>query len=518
MPAGGEPASGPMLRSGEREQSLSETYDRARRLAGGLRELGLRAEDRCAIVMRNETAVLEANLAAAALDAHPIPVNWHWTGEDLRHLLQDSQASLVIAHSDLLPAVERHAPEGTVIVEAEVPPEVTAAYGVGEVPLTGRHPVLEELIAAHEPAGHERPAPPLGVIYTSGTTGLPKGILRERPDPALMGRMLRRQAQRCGLRPGVPTVLPAPLYHTAPHTHAMFALAAGLDITVMPRFDAEEFLRIVDARRVATVQMVPTMFHRLLALPREVREAYDVSSLELVVHAAAPCTPALKEAMIDWFGPVVCEYYGGSESGAWTYVTSAESLERPGTVGRANPDCELRILRADGTWAGPGETGVIYGRNTGSQPDFTYIGDEGKRRSIEVDGFLTVGDIGWLDEDGYLYLSDRASDMVISGGVNIYPAEIEAAIHSLDGVEDVAVFGVPDEEFGESLVACVQPAAGAALTPAAITEALRGSLAGYKVPRTIRFEEQLPREDSGKLFKRRLRQGYLDGTAEGTRR
>jgi long-chain acyl-CoA synthetase len=309
---------------------------------------------------------------------------------------------------------------------------------------------------------------------------------------------------------GERTVIPAPLYHTAPNVYALASALLGMDMTIMERFDAEEFLRIVQDRRVTVVQMVPTMFVRLLALPAEVRASYDVSSLRWVVHAAAPCPPDVKRAMIEWFGPVVAEYYGGTETGPVTYCTSEEWLSHPGTVGRPLPEARIRILDEQGAELPPGESGEVYVW-LDVWPDFTYANDEEKRRSVERVGLVSCGDIGYLDEDGFLFLNDRRSDMVISGGVNIYPAEIEACLLSLDGVRDCAVFGVPDEEFGEALAAHVELDEGAALAEEDVRAHVRANLAGYKTPKVVVFEGSLPREDSGKIFKRRLREPYWAG-------
>ncbi len=309
---------------------------------------------------------------------------------------------------------------------------------------------------------------------------------------------------------GERTVIPAPMYHTAPNVYALSAALAGMDMTIMERFDAEEFLRIVQDRRVTVVQMVPTMFVRMLALSREVRESYELSSLRWIVHAAAPCPPDVKRAMIEWLGPIVAEYYGSTETGPVVYCTSEQWLEHPGTVGRPIAQARVEILDEMGQQVATGESGEVYVW-LDVWPDFTYANDERKRRDVELNGLITCGDIGYLDADGFLYLNDRRSDMVISGGVNIYPAEIEACLLRLDGVRDCAVFGVPDDEFGEALAAHVELADGASLGAEDVRAHVRGHLAGYKTPRVVRFEEKLPREDSGKIFKRRLRDPYWAG-------
>lgn len=499
----------PFVRSGNRERTLAEVKERAARFGGALRSLGLQHGERYAIVMRNEIGYLEANLAAAPIGAVPVPVNWHWTGVDLKHLLTDSEVRIVVAHTDLIAGVEAQTPDGVQIVEAGVPEEVRAAYGMGEVPLTGRYPVMDDLIDAAAVPEVTTEAPPMAVIYTSGTTGLAKGLLRDPVKPENAQGLVKFISEFLMMRPGWSTILPAPLYHTAPNVNATFGAALGMSMIIMPKFDAEEFLRLVDEHRVDTVQMVPTMFARMLQLPEEVRGKYDLSSLQGVVHAAAPCPPEMKRAMIDWLGPVVNEYYGGSEGGAWVHCTSEEWLDHPGTVGKPIAGAAIKILGPDMQELPVGETGVIYGRSTPFWPDFTYIGNDAKRRAIDAgEGFITVGDVGRVDEDGFLYLSDRLNDMVISGGVNIYPAEIEAVLMGLAGVGDVAVFGIPDPDMGEALAAHVQPLPGATLDEAQVREHVRSNLARYKEPKVIVFEDELPREDSGKLFKRRLKERY----------
>jgi long-chain acyl-CoA synthetase len=253
------------------------------------------------------------------------------------------------------------------------------------------------------------------------------------------------------------------------------------------------------------------MFARLLKLPESVRQRYDVSSMRFVISMGSPCAPEVKRAMIEWWGPVIHESYAASEFGLVTFISAAEALERPGSAGRVLPAASVRILDRAGREVPPGEVGLIYARN-GAYPDFTYANNDGARRAIERDGLCTLGDMGYVDADGYLYVCDRDSDMVISGGVNIYPAEIEAALVTMPGVADCAVFGIPDAEFGEALAAAVQPQPGARLEAAAVQAWLRERLAGYKVPRTVAFMEALPREDSGKIFKRLLKQPYWAGS------
>jgi long-chain acyl-CoA synthetase len=347
------------------------------------------------------------------------------------------------------------------------------------------------------------------MIYTSGTTGNPKGVRRSAPTAQQTVASERLRALIYGLKPGVRTLLPGPLYHSAPNSFGLRSGRLGGALVLMPRFDPEEFLALIEAERIDTLFMVPTMFVRLMKLPEEVRRKYDTSSLRHVIHAAAPCPADVKRAMIAWWGPVIYEYYGSTEAGALTFANSEDALKKPGTVGKILDGVELRFVGDDGAALPQGEIGEIYSRNLDS-PDFTYHNKPEKRAEIERDGFITSGDVGYIDADGYVFICDRKRDMVISGGVNIYPAEIEAALHAVPGVHDCAVFGIPDDEFGEALMAVVEPQAGLTLDVAAIRAQLKTSLADYKVPKHLEILKNLPREDSGKIFKRRLRDPYWE--------
>jgi long-chain acyl-CoA synthetase len=284
---------------------------------------------------------------------------------------------------------------------------------------------------------------------------------------------------------------------------------AGAFMVLQPRFDAEELLQLVERHRITHLHMVPTMFVRLLKLPEAVRRKYDLSSLRFVAHGAAPCAPAVKKQMIEWWGPVINEYYGGTETGATVFHTAAEALRKPGTVGRVVEGAVVKVLDAEGRELGPNQVGELYMRIVGIT-DFTYHGMDEKRREVERRGLITVGDIGYVDEDGYVFLCDRARDMVISGGVNIYPAEIESVLITMPGVGDCAVFGIPDEEYGEALCAHVELQEGARLAADDVRAFLRAHLAKYKVPKLVEFRCELPREDSGKIFKRKLRAPYWE--------
>jgi long-chain acyl-CoA synthetase len=299
------------------------------------------------------------------------------------------------------------------------------------------------------------------------------------------------------------------MYHSAPNAYGTMAASLGGTVILQPRFEPEELLRLIETHRVTHVHMVPIMFNRLLRLPRETRARYDLSSLKFVVHAAAPIAAAIKRAMIEWWGEKINEYYGSTETGIITFCTAREWLEHPGTVGRAMPEAQIRVLAANGTEQPVGSAGEVVCRTSIS--DFTYHGDDARRSAADRAGLFATGDIGYLDSEGFLYLCDRAKDMLISGGVKIYPAEIEAELHKMPGVADCAVFGVPDEEYGEAVCAAVELQRGAELTDADVKTYLRGHLASFKVPKRVDFISKLPREDSGKIFKRKLREPHWAG-------
>jgi long-chain acyl-CoA synthetase len=496
----------PVVRFGEREIPHAELSALAARIAGALSASGVQPGDRVALVLRNEPLFLALSAACGLLGAVPVPVNWHSRGEELRHVLTHSGAKAVFAHSDLLGAVEEVRSSGVPLIELPVPPELAAHHGARAV--TGRHPVIEEWVSDHRPHGQPLENAPMSLIYTSGTTGLAKGVLRGPMTSEQSNAAAAATLEAMGLRRGMRTLVTAPMYHSAPNAQSIFALALGIELTIMPRFTAEEFLRLVDQQGISHAQVVPTMFVRLLELPDEIRTRYDLSSLECVVHAAAPCPAHVKHRMIEWFGPVIREYYGATEIGIVVACDSDEWLAHEGTVGRPVGGALLRVMDAAGRTLGSGEDGEVFIRPPGYWPDFTYLDQDDKRREIERDGYISIGDVGHVDEEGFLHLSDRVRDMVISGGVNIYPAEIEACLLELPGVRDVAVFGIPDDSFGESLAAHLEVDPATELTEESVRDHVAARLSAYKIPRVVVFDDQLPREESGKIFKRRIREPY----------
>jgi long-chain acyl-CoA synthetase len=352
------------------------------------------------------------------------------------------------------------------------------------------------------------------MLYTSGTTGRPKGVRRPLADvdPDTAAALASMLSGLFEIAPGDGVHLAAgPLYHAAPLAFGTGALHLGQTVALMDKWTPERTLQLIDRRRVTTTHMVPTMFHRLLALPDEVKARYDTSSLRNVIHAAAPCPVDVKRRMIEWWGPVIYEYYAATEGGG-TYVNSQEWLEKPGTVGRPFPGATIKIFDDEGNELPPNEPGTVYMGSPLGQ--FEYHGDPEKTRASRRDGMFTVGDIGYLDDDGWLFLCDRKADMIISGGVNIYPAEVEAVLLSHPDVGDAAVLGVPDEDWGEAVKAVVQPAEGAAVGPQLEQDLLtycRSKLAAYKCPRSVDFRSELPRYPTGKLYKRLLRDEYWQG-------
>jgi long-chain acyl-CoA synthetase len=479
----------------------------ASRGAAALRAVGLREGDRIALLLRNDFAFLEVSVAAALLGVHPVPVNWNLTAEEIAYVLADSDARVIVMHEDLIARVAGILPADVFVCVVRISAQVAADYNLDPtaVETTSLYPLWDEWLAAHEPVHEHAPARRESLFYTSGTSGRPKGVLRMAPSAEQARERQRVWSTVYNLEPDSRVIVPGPLYHAAPNNLSLGARAVVERLVVMPRFDAQELLRLIERHGATTLLLVPTMFVRLLRLPDSVRRQYDLRSLRHVVHAAAPCPPDVKLRMIEWWGPVIKEFYGATETGAVMWCDTQEWLTHPGTVGRCVEGGHIRILDDAGLECSAGEAGRIFLR-LDCMPDFQYLHAEADESECKRDGFVATGDIGYVDRSGFLFLCDRERDMVISGGVNIYPAEIEAALHRLPGIRDCAVFGIPDPEFGESLLAAIS--ADPELTEDAIREHLRVHIAGYKIPRRIEFRNDLPRDDNGKLLKRRLRDVY----------
>jgi long-chain acyl-CoA synthetase len=499
------------LVSGERYLSLRSLGVNAARAASALHACGVWQGDVIALLLRNDFAFFEATRGAALLGATTVPMNWHMSPEEIAYILDDCEAKVVIAHSDLLSEAVLSVCDGRDVIAVETPPEIAAAFNIAPRACVapGAVPEWYQWIGAFEAWTREPQAMSNPMFYTSGTSGMPKGVLRKAVAPEVAARAAGRSVAAWGLgSTSVRSIMTGPLYHSAPNAYAMGVVRAGGLLVLQSRFDALEMLALIERYRITHLHMVPTMFVRLLKLDEAQRQAFDISSLRHVAHGAAPCPRDVKQEMIGWWGPVIHEYYAMTETGIVAICDSEQWLAHPGTVGCAADGVELRICDEAGERCPVGHSGQIC-VSSETTPYVAYHRAEEKTEAMRLGNFIATGDVGYLDEDGFLYISDRLSDMVISGGVNIYPAEVEKVLVTLPAVRDCAVFGVPDQEYGERLVAVVDANGG--LDPEAVKSFLRAHIAGYKVPREILFSTELPREDSGKIKKRLLREAFLAG-------
>lgn len=485
--------------------TYGELDRRANRLAHFLRRRGLARLDHFAIFMENNARYLECCSAGTRAGLYYTCINSYLTADELAYIVNNSESKVLVfseAKRAVAMAALAHCPGIELCLVADGP---------------GHGPRILNLDAAtagvpDTPIRDERMGLPM--LYSSGTTGRPKGVLKTMPDlPPDRSLPLQEQAIGFwGYREGMIYLSPAPLYHAAPQSAVGLTIRMGGTAIIMERFEAEAYLDLVQRYRVTHSQLVPTMFSRMLKLPDAVRLGYDVSSLEVVVHAAAPCPVPVKERMIDWWGPIIREYYGATEGNGLTICDTQEWLAHKGTVGRVVFG-KLHVLDDEMRPCPAGTPGTLWFE---TPTQFEYFNDPGKTAEARsVDGGLTtIGDIGYLDADGYLYLTDRASFMIISGGVNIYPQEAENLLITHPKVADAAVFGVPNADLGEEVKAVVQlmPEHGAEEAVAQeLIDFCRQNLAHVKCPRTIDFEAELPRLPTGKLYKRVLRDRYWQG-------
>ncbi len=481
--------------------SYAELDDRSTRLAHAFDAAGLQPGDHVALMVGNQPEFFDVLWAAMRAGLYITPINWHLGAEEAGYIIDDSGAKAFVTSSDLA---------DTAAGLLANRPDVTTRLMTGGA-IDGYDDFEAALAAAPGvPRTDERSG--AFMLYSSGTTGYPKGILRNLPRTpfgAESDAIAMLMTHRYGASEASVYLCPAPLYHAAPIGFTSAIHRIGGTVVVMERFDSAAALRAIEDHRVTHAQFVPTHFIRMLHLPDGAREQHDLSSLACVLHAAAPCPVPTKRRIIEWFGPVVEEYYAGSEAFGFTLISSEEWLEHPGSVGRPAGGTAVHILDDADQELPVGDTGQVWFEATSS---FEYHNDPTKTRAAQNQrGWATYGDIGRLDDDGYLYLTDRASNMIISGGVNIYPQEAEMLLSAHPDVYDVAVLGIPDDEMGEQVKAFVQLRAEPSDPNAKASELIaycRAALAHYKCPRQVAFVDTLPRMDTGKLVKRKL----LDGT------
>lgn len=485
------------LYAGRETRTFADLHARANQLARRFQSAGLEPGDGLAFICRNRIEWVEIYLACLRSGLRVTPVNWHLTGPEIAYIVEDCEARGLIAEAHFAEAASE-----------ALNSRVTLRLAVGG-DIDGFEP-YEAALAGE--ASDDPDAPCLGttMVYTSGTTGRPKGVYRA-PQPILP--MLA--GTTADFRPESDVSLCCgPAYHGGPLSFDIRApQVSGVPIVLMERFDPEAALALIERRGVTHTHMVSTMFQRLLALPDATRARYDTSSLRKVFHGAAPTPPHVKRAMIDWFGPVIEEYYAATEGGGGFFISSEEWLRKPGSVGRLLPEHGARVLNAEGEPCQPGEVGSIYFGNNPVAP-FSYFKDEQKYREAARGDHFTVGDMGYVDEDGYLFLTGRTAECIISGGVNIYPQEVDNVLLQHPAVVEVCTIGVPNDEWGEEVKSVVVLTDGVHADPnlaADIIRFARSRLAGFKAPRSVDFVPDLPRLESGKIQRRRVREPYWAG-------
>ena len=484
--------------------TYAQLDERSNRCARLFHELGLRPGASVAILLDNDPRFFEPCWAAQRSGLYYTPIAKHLRSEEIEYIVNDCGAEVLITS---------HALRETVGELAGRIPRVRECFMMdGTVPGFSSY---EEATATQRPEPLPNELEGQDMLYSSGTTGRPKGIKNPLPDRAIGTPPPMLQALAAGMfgcSPDTVYLSPAPLYHSAPLRFTMTLQRLGATSIVMERFDPRQALELIEQYRVTLSQWVPTMFIRMLKLPEEERARFDVSSQTVVLHSAAPCPVSVKQEMIDWWGPILIEYYGATEGHGATQIDSAEWLAHPGSIGRPNTGNTVHVLDDDGKELPPGEVGTLY---FGGGHEFEYHGDPGKTSETRsAEGYTTVGDVGYVDEDGYVFLTDRKAHMIITGGVNVYPQETENVLVVHPKVYDAAVIGVPNDEFGEEVKAVVQPADPGAAGPELERELIawcRERLSSVKCPRSIDFESELPRSETGKLYKRLLRDRYWEG-------
>ena len=498
-----------MLIFGEHTCSATDIDDAARRIAAGLQSLGIRENDAVAVILRNDIPYFIIHEASHYLGFDVVPVNWHLKPAEVDFILADCRAWAVIVHADLLTEELVEVVKDSPVVVVNPPAEILQGYGAkpGEHVRDPRFLDWDDWMEESGPSAalDKNFRPPL--FYTSGSSGRPKAVLRNNVTPGIAAGIGARTRHAWGFdQTPIRSVMTGPLYHSAPNGYANMVLQSGGSLVLAARFNAEGLLALIERYEITHLHLVPTMFVRLLDLPDSARNRYRLDSLVHVTHGAAPCPADVKRNMIGWWGNVIYEYYAMTETGIITCCSPDEWLEHEGTVGRPAPGAEIEIRDGDGNRRSTCEEGVICVKHEGTHC-ISYLNDDERSADLQQNGFLVTGDIGYQDEEGFLYVSSRQSDMVISGGVNIYPAEIEAELLAMEDVADCVVFGIPDAEFGEKLVAVIEKRGVADGDD--IAARLMTRLADFKVPRVYEFVDRVPREDSGKVKKQLIKQDYL---------
>lgn len=486
-------------------QTYGELGARVNQLSNALRKLGLKRGDAVAVDMANEPAWIEIFLAVHQIGLYMTPINFHLTGPEIAYIIDNCEAKVFFSSQTFA------TPAANALKELNNPELLAFATGKDGVEGFQAYESLFEGASAEDP--EDRTAGAL-MLYTSGTTGRPKGVRRPLPEgtPDEMGEGSTLLAQIFDIKPQEGAhLVQGPFYHSAPAIFSTSTLHMGRTLIIQDRWNPEGCIERISRYKVTSTHMVPTMFTRILSLPDEFKAQHDISSMTNMIHAAAPCPVETKKQMFEMFGPCIYEYYGATEGGG-AYVKPEEWLAHPGTVGRPWPGADIKIYDDEGNELPPGKVGTIYMLSV--MGDFEYYKDKGKTDESRRGAYITVGDVGYLDDEGWLFISDRKSDMIIAGGVNIYPAEIEGDMIQHPKVRDVAVFGIPSKDLGEAVHAVIELEDGVEPSDELkddIMQFTMKSVAKYKLPKDIEFTDALPRQPSGKLFKRKLRDKFWEG-------